>query len=530
MLYVYDLLGNDGRLATVQGFTRDLELNGDDIITGVVPFVSSQIEGHDALLEESIINFDGIEYVVKELNDAAVGNLTAKDFVAVRKIYADLIDNYVYETTSGTKSLAVLMDIVLDDTPYTFAVVDSFESQSFDNFGDDNSLALFQTLLSRYGAEFQVVGNQIILWQQVGNLTDFQFRYGHNIQALNVKVDTSNLSTYVKGFGKPLTDSEGNPTGAYAVTGEYYSPNVTLYGVRHGKPVRDDRVTTIETLDRKMQEAVNDVPDMSIELDFVDLRAAGYPYTVPGIGDTVILVYEPMNNLMIDTRITKVSTEYDAEMRPIRTKVTLANIRKDITDTLASFSGTSKTVNKVFTEDGSLVNNVLPQAVQDATQAIQSAQTELEFVNGIRAIDKSNPLLRVVLTAAGLGISDDGGITYETALTGEGVNLGVATGAIEIGNVTNLQAEIDGLDGRLEALEGYDIDTRVTTLEGYDADNRLTALEDENTVRLDSARGTTLERPTLLSTDDGFTYYDRDLLKLILWNGTAWVNVDGTTL
>jgi len=183
MLYVYDLLGNDGRLATVQGFTRELELNGDDIITGVVPFMSSQIEGHDALLEESIINFDGIEYVVKELNDAAVGNLTAKDFVAVRKIYADLIDNYVYETTSGTKSLAVLMDIVLDDTPYTFAVVDSFESQSFDNFGDDNSLALFQTLLSRYGAEFQVAGNQIILRQQVGNVTDFQFRYGHNIQA-----------------------------------------------------------------------------------------------------------------------------------------------------------------------------------------------------------------------------------------------------------------------------------------------------------------------------------------------------------
>jgi phage minor structural protein len=439
LLLVTNLLGNDGRLAAVQGFTHEVELNGDDNILGVVPFLLSQIEGHDALLEESILTFESIDYVVKELGDAGIGNVTAKNFVAVRKIFADLIDNHVYETTSGTKSLSLLMDMILDGTPFTFSVVDSFGSQEFDNFGDDNSLALFQTLLTRYGAEFEIIGSQIILRQQLGTETDFQFRYGHNIKAINVKIDTSNLTTYVKGFGKPLTDSAGNPTGGYAVTGEYFSPNVALYGIRHAKPIRDDRVTTIGTLNTLMQQAVNDVPAMSIELDFVDLRAAGYPYSVPGLGDTVILVYEPMNNLVLDTRITKIATEYDVQMRPIRTKVTLANIRKDITDTLAQFSGTSKTVEKVFNADGSLVNNALPQAVQDATIAIQSAQTELEFINGIRAIDKTNPLLRVVLTAAGLGISDDGGVTYQTALTGEGLVADIITaGQLNANNVTIL--------------------------------------------------------------------------------------------
>lgn len=42
--------------------------------------------------------------------------------------------------------------------------------------------------------------------------------------------------------------------------------------------------------------------------------------------------------------------------------------------------------------------------------------------------------------------------------------------------------------------------------------------------------GTTSQRPTLASGDIGFTYYDSTLGKTIVWNGTAWVNMDGTAL
>ena len=39
----------------------------------------------------------------------------------------------------------------------------------------------------------------------------------------------------------------------------------------------------------------------------------------------------------------------------------------------------------------------------------------------------------------------------------------------------------------------------------------------------------TAGRPTLTG-QQGTVIYDNDLGKLILWNGTAWVNVDGTAL
>lgn len=43
-------------------------------------------------------------------------------------------------------------------------------------------------------------------------------------------------------------------------------------------------------------------------------------------------------------------------------------------------------------------------------------------------------------------------------------------------------------------------------------------------------KGTTNSRPSLKSEDEGFEYYDTTLKKKILWNGTNWVNIDGTKL
>lgn len=43
-------------------------------------------------------------------------------------------------------------------------------------------------------------------------------------------------------------------------------------------------------------------------------------------------------------------------------------------------------------------------------------------------------------------------------------------------------------------------------------------------------RGLTTERPTLRIDDDGYPFYDRELKKYILWDGTDWTNLDGTPL
>ena len=45
-----------------------------------------------------------------------------------------------------------------------------------------------------------------------------------------------------------------------------------------------------------------------------------------------------------------------------------------------------------------------------------------------------------------------------------------------------------------------------------------------------NTKGDTKSRPILSADDEGYEYYDTTLKKKILWNGTAWVNIDGTQL
>lgn len=67
------------------------------------------------------------------------------------------------------------------------------------------------------------------------------------------------------------------------------------------------------------------------------------------------------------------------------------------------------------------------------------------------------------------------------------------------------------------------LNTKVPTIE-----NKITDLSDK--INNLNPKGDTDSRPTLSNTDEGFEYYDTTLKKKILWNGTAWVNLDGTEL
>ena len=85
-----------------------------------------------------------------------------------------------------------------------------------------------------------------------------------------------------------------------------------------------------------------------------------------------------------------------------------------------------------------------------------NAQTELKFTkNGILAIEKDNSNRLVILNSAGLGVSTDGGKTFGSAITAEGVNASaIHTGilkAINIEGVTINGSEIYG--GKIRGAE-----------------------------------------------------------------------------
>jgi phage minor structural protein len=420
LLIITDISGNSEALTGYRGLQRKRNVNGEKTLAFLVLPTEQNAHSYPMVSEESIVEFAGEPYRIKQLAEKSRGTLFYKEIVAVHTFF-DLIDEHVYALQTGSMTFEAALQFVLGGTEYTWATVDTFYAQDFENFGDENRLALFQTLLVRYGAEFTLNGTHITFRERIGNATDFQFRYNYNVKTITRDVKTSNLSTYIKGFGN-------------GVESEYTSPNASVFGIRHAKPVRDERYTTLEGLNERLQAELNDEPEVSITIDFADLRRAGFPYDVPTEGDDVFLLYEPIG-IDVETRLVDIDEEFtEGSDLPIKTTVTLGNIRDSIVDRWANVE---KQVNDIIGGDGKVKYNVLDAAIRRATEALQSAQTELEFNNGIIARSKDNPNYLVLLNSAGVGISTDGGATFSEAITHLGVNTSVLTaGQINANNIT----------------------------------------------------------------------------------------------
>lgn len=437
MLSIRNLEGEEEGLVDLQQLSRDRKINGEKTISLTV--LPTQVNQHSFKLieEESVITFEDEPYVIKKLNEKAVGATTVKQGSAVHKFFVDLINKQQTEIHDGSITFENYMHLVFDGTGYTFKVIDSFLARSFENLGDDNRLALLKKGLERFKAEMELVGTEVRLKTKVGNDTDFQFRYGHNIQAIAKEVDTTNLATVIRGKGDPELGIE-----AY-----YRSPNADIIGEIDAPSVDDERFKSKDALLDEMKDRLQDTPEFSLTIDFADLRAAGYPYTVPNEGDRVFVIYEPMDGLEIETRILEIEEEYGKDFKPKKTKVTLANFKKSFAGTV--FDNTSKQLKEIVNDDGVIKYNVLDEAVRIATEALKSAQTELIFENGIIARDKNDPNRLVVYNSEGLGISSDGGQTFREAITSDGFVLTagaigrLSANHIQIGPETDFDGNYD---------------------------------------------------------------------------------------
>lgn len=454
---------------------------------------------------------------------------------------------------NGSMTFDDYMQFVFEDTSYSYVIMDTFYAQRFENLGNDNRLSLLQKGLERYKAEMEIVGTQVRFKSKIGNDTDFQFRYGHNIKTIQKNIDTTNLATVIRGFG------------AEGIEAYYRSPNADIFGELDAPSVKDERYTSQETLLEEIKSRLQDTPELSITINFVDLRAAGYPWTVPNEGDRVFVIYEPMDDLLLETRIMEIVEIYNANLKPIKTQVTLSTQRKTFAGTM--FDNVQKQLSNIVNDDGVVKYSVLDKAVRLATEALQSAQTELEFVNGIIARDKEDPNLLVLLNSRGLGVSSDGGQTFPEAITGHGINATLITvgtmlfdrikgGTLTLGGedngngkmtvlnedgevIADLDAERGGFDrlyvGLLESPSVVNVNTQnyamyVDPVDGLDTNNGLSWAAPKKTVQncLDSIPKYNTARVTV------YLHYEkaRNLYENISISGFAGqgtITIDGQT-
>lgn len=431
MAFIIDLNGDAEILTGYDGITRTRRVNGEREIDFTL-YLTEQNEHyfHD-IGELWRVEHAGRTYVIDLISDAAEGDSYSRKFGAVDEFFFNLRNAYRYGTYTGSATFNDMLTFILDRTGYTFNIQGTFYARSFENFGDDTVLSLFTEALERYKSEFEVRDTMITLRPKIGNITDFQYRYQFNLNTLTREKDAIDFSTYGEGFGKD----------GLHVT--YRSPLADIYGFLQAPPIRDERFTIRDNLLAEVKAVVDNSLKTSVAFDFEDLRAAGYPYSVPNEGDTVLLFDERFEGtLALNTRIVEIVEVFDEDEIVRSCTVTLSNFTNFQTQEKRMQNAT-KSIERILEGKQSIPFSALDAELKRMAEAIFATESQVEYnENGIVARTKDNPNHMLVLNSAGILISTDNGQTARMAITADGI----ATELLTAGSIYTNNIKIVGDD------------------------------------------------------------------------------------
>lgn len=395
--------------ATVQ---RVDGVNGEKSLTAVIYFGD---EVKQSITRGWSLEFQNEEYVVT--TDQRNDKDNTVSIAAVQRFFWDMKKKGFYEEWDGSHPFSSYLDAIFTDSGYTYdstANVAAFEKESW---GLKDRLTLFNDIIDQAGVEFYVEGKVVHIVDRIGSDLSTVVRKHFNLDTAELEADNAGFATYGRGFGA-YTDENDHSKGRLEV--EYKSPLYDLYAPKFGaielSPVVDERYTIADNLLAAVKKAVDESYAYSLTLSLVDLQSAGYPYAMANAGDSITVIDESIN-FDDDVRIVKVTSNYDINGDRVDCNVECGNL---------SFASQQKTsqaaMDNIIAGKAPIPNAWLTTQVQLATNDLLSARTELQFTDqGIIAVQKDNHNKMVLLNSSGVGVSTDGGKTFKTAITADGV-------------------------------------------------------------------------------------------------------------
>lgn len=387
-------------------------VNGEKSISGTIYFGQ---DVKDNLSKGWTLSFLDEEYVVVTYKKNDKDNTVA--FNAVQAFFYKMSKTGFYDTWNGSHPFTSYLDALFSGTGYTYdntASVAAFEKQ---DWGMSDRLSLFNDIIDQANVEFYVEGKVVHVVPAMGSDLSTIVRKKFNLDTAEIQTDNTNFATYGRGYG---AYSNPDDTTSKRLEVEYKSPLYDYYypkfGAIEATPVADERYKITDNLLAAVKEKVDNSWAISLALNLVDLQSVGYKYVMAKPGDYITVIDENLN-FSDKVRIIKVTSDYDIRGTRTQTEVECGSL------SFAEQQKTSQsTLSNVAAGKIPVPNEWLTSQVQLATNNLLAARTELNFTDqGIIAVDKSNANKVVILNSAGLGVSTDGGQTFKSAITADGV-------------------------------------------------------------------------------------------------------------
>lgn len=377
------------------------------------------------IAEESIIDAGGFQFRIKQLQRKSRGNVKS---VFAQHIFFDNIWRRQEGTNGGHKTLNEFATFALRNTNWTFTS-DFNEDGFIEAFGNDNIVKLVNQICEAFECEYEITSNSNIHFSKMlGPDNDFVYQYGDNIVELSKSVNTDNLRTRISAKGKDN------------LVVRYTSPQAAKWGIRDADDMSDERFSDSENLMDKARKSLKDQPEISIELDSIELLDKQ-------LGERIWLIYEPWDYEM-QTRILEVSQVIDEETDEFKTVAVVIG------------NALPQTLSDELTETQEILKESIKEYRSSFTQTDSNIRLEVERINhSIAAIDiKADNINlsvnnRITNEVAQLNIRADS-ITAEVSRVerkADSTQTQVSSLSIEVGQISTRVSNVDSRLGTAES-------------------------------------------------------------------------------
>ncbi|MGE8004394.1 phage tail protein [Lysinibacillus sp. NPDC093216] len=370
--------------------------------------------GFNLLQEETIVTAANYDFRVKQIIDDKPGR---KTILAISTFF-DLAYQFKDKTFGGTHSSQEFVNYLFTGTGWV-VTCDFNEIATIDKFGSKNIVQCINQVCNAFDCEFEILPNKRVHFSKsLGPDNGAQYRYGHNIKTLSRKIDTTHLRTKVTATGKE------------DLTVTYTSPNHTIWGIRVTDPISDERFTNPDNLLKKAKDSLIDYPEVSIELDTLDLLNKQ-------LGEKVWLIYEPIDGLELQTRILKRTCVIDE----------IADDLKTIEVLLGNSLPRSMTDNELDSEEELVeIEEELKEVIDESKKEFRSAITQTDNRITIEVEQLNKSIAKIDVKADSINFSVNNRITNEMAA------INIRADQIQ-STVSSQGAQLHGMDTRVANAE-----------------------------------------------------------------------------
>lgn len=362
--------------------------------------------------------FGGEWYTVINPGKSTDGDYLQVNVTAVLSFFVDLNGYYLQDKVEN-KSMtpANFFTELFKGTPYNFVLANNLPANTLSYEDNQSKTERFLYGIDRFAGEFIVRGYMAYIHDLIGSDKDIILHEDLNVRSVSIDVDASGFHTWAKGFG----DLPEGEDADYKLKVEYKSPLVAAYGLIEGPAIKDGNYKIAANLTEAVKNQVENSYLISSEIDAIDLSNNGYPEMVLEEGDRVWL-YVSKLNLNQQVRVVEIDETFDWEGNLINAKYTVGNegiaerYKTQQYDTLKDFKDILSGKKKINVD-------WLPDAIKRASDIINgNLDSHFKYGAGeIIGINRNNPNGYMRFNTDGLGFSRDGGKTYRSAITYEGI-------------------------------------------------------------------------------------------------------------